>query len=127
MTIAYWCILIVAFMPMFFAGIGKFKGGFGFKENSNPREFFANSTLDVVKRANWIQLNTFEAMPTFFAAVIIAHQLHAPQNRIDLLAVSFVLLRLVYGYAYFKDMATFRSLVWTAGTTCVVGLFVISL
>ncbi len=126
MTIAYWCMLIVAFMPMSFAAIGKVKGGFGFKENSNPREFFANSTLDIVKRANWIQQNTFEAMPAFFAAVIIAHQLHAPQPQIDLLAMSFVVLRIVYGYAYFKDLATFRSLVWTAATTCVVGLFVIS-
>ncbi len=126
MTIAYWCMLIVAFMPMSFAAIGKVKGGFGFKENSNPREFFANSTLDIVKRANWIQQNTFEAMPAFFAAVIIAHQLQAPQQQIDLLAMSFVVLRLVYGYAYFKDLATFRSLVWTAATTCVVGLFVIS-
>lgn len=126
MTIAYWCILIVAFMPMSFAAIGKVKGGFGPKENSNPREFFANSTSDIVKRANWIQQNTFEAMPAFFAAVIIAHQLHAAQQRIDILAICFVSLRLIYGYAYFKDLATFRSLVWTAATACVVGLFIIS-
>ena len=53
-------------------------------------------------------------LPFFIGAVIIAHQLQASQPWLDLLAAAFVLLRVVYVWAYVADKATLRSLVWTA-------------
>jgi len=47
-------------------------------------------------RANSAQANSFEALPFFIGAVIIAHQLGAPQTRLDILAVLFVTLRIIY-------------------------------
>ena len=115
-TIAYWCILVVALLPIVCAGIAKYglmriapeKGGY---DNNNPRAWLASQN-DWRARANAAQANTFEAIPFFFAAVIIAHQLHASQGRLDLLAVLFVVLRIVYIALYVGDKANARSVVW---------------
>ena len=115
-TIAYWCVLVAAMLPIVCAGIAKYgtmrtsprEGGF---DNHNPRAWLAKQT-DWRARANAAQANTFEALPFFFAAVIIAHQLQASQARLDILAVLFVVLRMVYIGLYVSDKASARSIVW---------------
>ena len=124
MTIALWCVLVAAVLPVCFAGAAKFGGVPGFN-NRRPREFL-EALQGWQKRAHWAQLNSFEAFPAFAAAVIIAEMLNAAQNRVDLLAVSFILLRVGYGLAYIADKQALRSLIWAAAFGCVVGLFVIS-
>ena len=64
-------------------------------DNADPRAWLARQG-DWRARANAAQANSFEALPFFIGAVIIAHQLGAPQPRLDLLAWGFVALRLVY-------------------------------
>ncbi|MFP4147024.1 MAG: MAPEG family protein [Halorhodospira sp.] len=120
MSLAYWMVLIAAVLPMLFAGAAKYGGGQF--DNSRPREWLARQE-GWPKRAHWAQQNGYEAFPPFAAGVIIAHQVGAAQGVIDTLAVLFVLLRLVYGLLYITDYANLRSLAWTAGFACVVGLF----
>lgn len=115
-TLAYWCILATALLPVVCAGIAKSglmrtapaKGGY---DNNDPRAWLARQT-DWRARANAAQANTFEAIPFFFAAVIIAHQLQASQGRLDLLAVLFVVLRIAYIALYVGNKANARSIVW---------------
>ncbi len=115
-TFAYWCVLVAAILPIICAGIAKYgtfdkprrEGGF---DNHNPRAWLARQT-DWRARANAAQANTFEALPFFFAAVIIAHQLHARQTLLDILAFLFVVLRVAYILMYIADMAKTRSSVW---------------
>ncbi len=115
-TIAYWCILFAAILPIICAGIAKYgmfnihpkQGGY---DNNNPRSWLARQT-DWRARANAAQANTFEALPFFFAAVIIAHQLQARQTVLDLLALVFVVLRMAYVWTYVADMAKTRSSIW---------------
>ncbi len=115
-TIALGCILVMAALPIVCAGIaksGKFsvhrsEGGY---DNHDPRRWLEQQS-DWRARANNAQANTFEALPFFFAAVIVAHLLQAPQLWVDALAVAFVLLRIVYVGAYVADKANLRSLVW---------------
>ena len=117
-TIAYWCILVAAILPIVCAGIAKYglmttpkrEGGF---DNNNPRGWLARQT-DWRARANAAQANTFEALPFFFAAVIIAHQLQARQTLLDILAFMFVVLRVAYVMMYVADMAKTRTCIWTA-------------
>lgn len=117
-TLAYWCVLIAALLPIVCAGLakaGKFgkprrEGGF---DNDNPRTWLARQT-DWRARANAAQANSFEALPFFIGAVIIAHQLGAHQARLDLLAFLFVFLRMLYIMMYVAGLSTVRSLVWTA-------------
>lgn len=117
-TIAYWCVLVMAILPIVCAGIAKYgmfnippkKGGY---DNNNPRSWLARQT-DWRARANAAQANTFEALPFFFAAVIIAHQLQARQTVVDILAFMFVVLRVAYVLMYVADMAKTRSAIWAA-------------
>ncbi len=51
----------------------------------------------------------------FIAGVLLAQQAHGDQARIDMLAMSFIAIRLVYVALYLKDVAALRSLVWAAG------------
>lgn len=118
-TIAYWCVFVVALLPIVCAGIAKSgmmrqppsEGGY---DNENPRAWLARQS-EWRARANAAQANSFEVMPFFIAAVIIAHQLGAPQGRLDILAFLFVVLRVVYIMAYVSGMSTMRSRVWAAG------------
>jgi len=123
MTTAYWCVLAAALMPYLFAGIAKF--GDRRYDNRAPRDFLS-SLEGRQKRADWAQQNSFEAFPAFAAAVIIAHLAQGAQGAINALAVTFVLLRIVYGWAYITDRPTLRSLVWIAALGCVVALFVVA-
>ena len=115
-TIAYWCVLVMAIMPIMCTGIAKYgmfsksrrDGGY---DNHNPRAWLAKQT-DWRARANAAQANTFEALPFFFAAVIIAHQLQARQTVVDILALMFVFLRAAYVLMYVADMAKSRSAIW---------------
>jgi uncharacterized MAPEG superfamily protein len=116
-TLAYWCVLIAALLPIICAGIAKWgmmgtprkQGGY---DNHDPRAWLARQA-DWRARANAAQQNSFEALPFFIGAVIIAHQLGAYQLRLDMLAFLFVFLRLIYIMAYVADMAKARSVVWT--------------
>ena len=126
-TIAYWCVLLAALLPIFCAGIAKYglmrtapaKGGY---DNNNPRAWLARQT-DWRARANAAQANTFESIPFFFAAVIIAHQLQAGQARLDILAVLFVVLRIVYIVLYVGNRANARSIVWSLAFFTNIGIF----
>ena len=115
-TLAYWCVLAAALLPIACAGLAKAgmmgkprrEGGY---DNTNPRNWLARQK-DWRARANAAQANTFEALPFFFAAVIIAHQLQAGQTRLDILALMFVVLRIAYVIMYVANWASARSLIW---------------
>ena len=118
-TLAYWCVLIAALLPIVCAGIAKWgtftkppqQGGF---DNQHPRAWLASQT-GWRARANAAQANSFEALPFFIGAVVIAHQLGAYQARLDVLAALFVVLRLVYILLYVANQASLRSVVWLLG------------
>lgn len=125
-TVAYWCILAAALLPIACAGLAKFgnlgtssrKGGY---DNNNPRAWLARQT-DWRARANAAQANTFEALPFFFAAVIVAHQLQANQTRLDILALLFVVLRIAYVMMYVSNLATARSVIWALALLINIGI-----
>lgn len=125
MSVAFWCVLAGGLMPLLWTGIAKFTGErkLGPKDNLNPRDWLERRE-GVQKRAHWAQLNAFEAFPLFAAAVIIAHLAGATAARIDLLAVLWVVLRLIYGILYLADKGQARTIVWSAALLCVIGLFV---
>jgi uncharacterized MAPEG superfamily protein len=116
-TLAYWCVLLAALLPIGCAGLAK-AGMFGKPrkdggyDNENPRAWLARQT-DWRARANAAQANSFEALPFFIGAVIIAHQLGAHQGRLDILAFVWVVLRMVYVMMYVSGMASVRSIIWT--------------
>lgn len=119
MSIAYWCVLIAALLPYIWVVVAKAGAGY---DNHAPRAQLAQLS-GYRQRANWAQLNAYEAFAPFAAAVIIAHLMGATQAVVNGLAVGFVLLRILHGIFYVLDWASLRSLVWIAGMGCVVALF----
>jgi uncharacterized MAPEG superfamily protein len=117
-SLAHWCVLVASLLPVVCAGIakwGKFtqspkQGGY---DNSNPRAWLATQTAWRA-RANAAQANSFEGLPFFIGAVVIAHQLGADPARVDMLAFAYVVLRVAFIGLYVTDRAALRSLVFTA-------------
>ena len=117
-TAAYWCVLMAVLLPLacsWLAKSGSFgkprkQGGF---DNHNPRAWLARQT-DWRARANAAQVNSFENLPFFIGAVIIAHLLGAGQTVLDMLALLYVMLRVFYILMYVSDMPRVRSAVWAA-------------
>jgi uncharacterized MAPEG superfamily protein len=112
-TIAYWCVLMVAVMPYLCAILAKWGGAKqrGSYDNAYPRQWL-NQLVGWPMRANAAQANCFEAMPFFFVAVLLAHQMRALQGTLDMMCVLFVVVRLLYVLMYVANMAMLRSLVW---------------
>lgn len=123
MTIAYYCVLIGAFLPVIFAGLAKSsRRGY---DNAAPRQF-TEQLEGWGRRANWAQQNAFEAYPFFVAMVLIAHQLQVDQQWLNLLAIGWVVFRILHGVTYILDYATMRSLAWTGAVACNIAMFVLA-
>jgi len=110
LTLAYWCVLVAALLPMGCALLAK-GGAFRGADNHDPRAWLARQA-GWRARANAAQANSFEALPFFIGAVIIAHQRGAPQSTLDLLACAFIALRLGFIALYVADRPSARSMVW---------------
>ena len=121
MTLAYWMLIAAAAMPYLTIVLAKSAGGI---DNRAPRPDLEN-LAGWRRRADWAHRNHFEAFPTFAAAMFVAELTNAPQNRIDLLAAIFVLLRVIYTALYIADQATLRSISWLLGFVVVIWLFVL--
>jgi uncharacterized MAPEG superfamily protein len=126
-TVAYWCVLIAVLLPLLCAWLAKHRdfrkprkdGGY---DNADPRIWLAQQE-GWKARANAAQANSFEALPFFIGAVIIAHQLGAPQARVDILAVLFVTLRVIYIMMYVAGLPTTRSAIWGVAFLVNIGIF----
>ncbi len=119
MTTALYCVLAAGLLP--YAATLTAKGGARF-DNRNPRSWLAAQT-GWRARAHAAQLNSFEAFPLFAAAVLVAQYLHAPQARVDTLALVFVAARIAYLVAYVADLHLLRSVVWFVGIASAVAIF----
>jgi uncharacterized MAPEG superfamily protein len=125
-TVAYWCVFIAAMLPFICAwlakwhGFGKRRSEGGF-DNQDPRGWLARQQ-GWQARANAAQANSFEALPFFIGAVIIAHQLGAPQTRLDILALLFVTLRVIYIAMYIANLAMVRSAIWALALLVNIGI-----
>jgi uncharacterized MAPEG superfamily protein len=126
LTVAYWCVLLAALLPLACAWLAKMDGfgkpaGQGGFDNRDPRAWLARQQ-GWHARANAAQANSFEALPFFIGAVIIAHQLGAPQTRLDILAVLFITLRIIYIALYVAGLARMRSAIWTLAFLVNIGI-----
>jgi uncharacterized MAPEG superfamily protein len=125
-TFAYWCLLVAALLPICCAWLAK-SGTFrkprkdGGYDNHDPRAWMARQK-DWRARANAAQANSFEALPFFMGAVIVAHQLGAAQARLDILAFVWIVLRVIYVVMYVADLPAMRSAVWTLALIVNVGI-----
>jgi len=126
-TIAYWCVFIAAMLPFACTyvakapGFGKPRKAGGY-DNLNPRAWLAKQT-DWQARAIAAEANTFEALPFFIGAVIVAHQLNASQGIVDILAIIYVTLRVMYIAMYVGGLPLARSAIWGLALAVNIAIF----
>lgn len=123
MNLSYWCVLAAGIMPV--ATIAIAKWGRRDFDNSEPRRWLEQQS-GIRRRADSAHRNHFEAFPFFAAGVLVAQQLHASQDSIDMLAIAFIASRIVYTGLYLSDRSTLRSVAWLIGYLAVIGLFLIA-
>ncbi|MFL6593427.1 MAG: MAPEG family protein [Luteimonas sp.] len=122
MTIAYWCIFVAALLPYLWVSVAK---GTGERyDNRAPRQWQARQDNPRSQRANAAQLNAFEAFAPFAAAVLMAQFAGVDPGRITLLAIAFVVLRVLHGVFYVAGIPSLRSAAWGGGFAVVLWLMV---
>jgi uncharacterized MAPEG superfamily protein len=121
MSTALWCVLIAAILPLISVGIAKATGGR--YDNRDPRGQ-AQGYTGLAKRAHAAQQNAFEAFPFFAAAVIVAELKGSPANVASILALIFIAMRVAYLACYIADKPALRSIAWSIGYFCVIGIFI---
>jgi uncharacterized MAPEG superfamily protein len=114
-------MLIAGILPVVTVGLAKGSGGR--YDNSDPRGTAA-SYEGLARRAYAAHQNGFEAFPLFAAAVLVAELKGGPRGMVDTLAMIFVAARLGYVGCYLLDQPTLRSLLWTLGYFCAIGVFI---
>lgn len=122
---AYWCVLIAALLPYVWVSIAKASGER--YDNRDPRGWIARQTNPRVHRANAAQLNSYEAFAPFAAGVILAQLAGVAADRIALLALAFVVLRVLHGVVYIAGHKhALRSLIWFGALACALALLALA-
>ncbi|KJZ66447.1 MAPEG family protein [Pseudomonas fluorescens] len=118
MSIPFWCVFISALL-IFAAKIpvAKAMNDQGGYDNHLPRQQQAQLT-GFGARALAAHQNCFEAFILFAVGVLMAHTTQTAGWLIDLLAIIFVITRIIYLLCYWVDLAWQRSLVWFVGLVC---------
>lgn len=119
MSIPFWCLFFAALL-IYLAKIPVAKAmreeGRGY-DNHHPRAQQARLT-GFGARAVAAHQNSIEMFPLFAAGVLMAHTTEVFGWWVDLLAILFIVTRVLYLLFYWRDLAWQRSLVWTVGLVC---------
>ncbi|WP_437882191.1 MAPEG family protein [Pseudomonas sp. LRF_L74] len=118
MSIPFWCIFIAALL-IYLAKIpvARAMSADGGYDNSHPRAQQARLN-GLGARALAAHLNSIEIFPLFAAGVLMAHTTEVFGWWVDLLAILFIVSRVLYLLFYWRDLAWQRSLVFCIGLFC---------
>lgn len=126
MPLPFLCILIafaLCYAPKWPLAIAQAREGGGY-DHRNPRQ--QQDKLDGWgARARNAHLNSFESFPAFASAVIVAHLCGVDERRASILAIFFVVSRVVYIAVYLADLPRLRTTVFSLGMVSIATLFVL--
>jgi uncharacterized MAPEG superfamily protein len=104
-----WLMLVAGILPLLGAVTAKI-GGKQF-DNNAPREWLDRQE-GWRARANAAQVNLFEGLPLFYAAVLFALYAQVETGWLATLMVAWLVARVLYLGAYIANVGTLRSVVW---------------
>jgi uncharacterized MAPEG superfamily protein len=127
MTIPFWCVLVAGLLPYVWVTIAaqERRKQFGSVDNKLPRAQ-ESQLAGRGARAMGAHANSFEALPLFAAAVIIAHLARADPGWSAAVAIAFVIARIAHGALYVANLDLLRSLSFGVAQLCSVLLFVLA-
>jgi uncharacterized MAPEG superfamily protein len=125
MTLAEWCVFgavalyLLTIVPIKWLGVRQY-------DNAKPRDpaFYQDA---IRSRALGAHQNGIETFAFFAVAVLLAEFRLAPQNRIDELAVLFLIVRTAYVLTYIGNRPRLRSILWNLGFTINIAIFFLPL
>jgi uncharacterized MAPEG superfamily protein len=125
MTIPFWCLVIIVFVPIVLAGLGvRYRGQeFGTADNKHPR-LQAQQLTGVGARAYAAQANAWEALAMFSVAVLVSHLAGVTAAEAAPWTIGFVVVRLLHAVFYITDQDKLRSGAFLVGMVCIVALIV---
>ena len=121
MTIAFYCVVIGLLIPLILAGISKRNIEVHYN-NESPRDHIAHLS-GKAKNAYNAEQNHYENFSVFAIAVVVAHWLGHDQSVIDLLAIIFIIARVLHATFYITNKGTLRSVSYLIGFACTIALF----
>lgn len=114
--------LALVYLPKYVAFIPLLKMGY---DNRHPRE--QQQKLEGWgKRAIAAHQNGFESFPAFAAAILMAYVTQVNETHVHALGITHVIARTLYVFFYLGNVHVMRSIVWTIGLFCSVGLMVLA-
>ena len=127
MTTPLWCLVAVAFFPYVLAGLGGYLRvqQLGTLDANHPR-IQATELRGIAARAYAAQLNAWEALALFSAAVLVGHVVGADPGQSATAALAFVAARVLHAVMYIADQAILRTVVFLASLGCCIWLFVLA-
>lgn len=123
---AIWAMVVASLLPLIMAMLAKVFGGFSLADNNQPRQFL-QSTTGAAARANAAQQNSYETLPVFLAAVVVAMLFFVPQLVVNKLAWLYVVIRIGFCVAYVINLSLFRSVLWVLSMVCSLMLFYLAI
>jgi uncharacterized MAPEG superfamily protein len=124
MDISIWCVIavfVIGYLPRFPVLKDTLRQE-GHIDLGHPRIQQAR-LKGLGARAQAAHLNTVEAFAPFAAAVWVAHHYGVDPGWRDLLAVTFVISRVLFIVAYLADLNPWRTVIWCVGHLLIALLF----
>jgi uncharacterized MAPEG superfamily protein len=123
MTTLIVCLLIAVILPYLVKvpvgyAMQKEKGGY---DNNHPRQQQAHMQ-GFGARAVAAHQNCFESLAVFSTAALTAMATHHISQTIQILALVYIVSRLIYIFLYLMNFAALRSLVWFVGVICCISM-----
>jgi uncharacterized MAPEG superfamily protein len=118
MTTLIICLFIAVLLPYLLKFvIGYFMKKEGRYDNNHPREQQAR-LVGMGARAVAAHQNGFESLLVFATAALAALATNQVTERVQILAIIYIVSRVVYNVLYLMNWASLRSLVWFIGLLC---------
>jgi len=125
MTVPFWCLVIVMFLPIplsFLGGAARIQA-FGSADNKLPR--LQSAKLEGRgARIMGAQENAWEAAIMFGITIIVTHLAGLSPEAAAPWAMGFVATRIVHAITYVMDIDKVRSVSFIAGLVCLITLIV---
>lgn len=118
MTTLIICLFIAVLLPYLLKiVVGYFMKKEGRYDNHHPREQQAR-LVGMGARAVAAHQNGFESLLVFATAALAALATNQVTERVQILAIIYIVSRVVYNVLYLMNWASLRSLVWFIGLLC---------
>lgn len=127
MTVPFWCLLIMVFIPYVLSGAGGYfkTKQFGSVDIQTPR-LQAAKLEGIGHRAQAAQENAWEALAVFTAAVMMAHFAGADASASANAAMLFIGARIAHPIIYLADIGPLRTIAFVVGLGGCIWLFVLA-